>query len=238
MSEYGYGEYLRSAEWGRDKPTVQVEKLVYLLKAKNSNAPPCVLDAGAGFGRNSVYLAESGFQVTAVEINEEAISSLRENLKAKGVDDRVEIIHESTRSALQACEPDSLDAIVDSGMSHYLNDNEISEYAAQVARTLKPGGLLTLLHFSENEPSATSLQKRNKDSLQDLFPLKDNDSGEGAFEIVDEWREVEWTDERTGNQHKAWQVILRKYDDTHSVEDLRQRAIGLYTEDTGSVDSD
>ena len=55
--------------WGL-KPSTIVE---YLLKYKRLGK---ALDLGAGEGRNSLFLAEKGFDVTAVDISKEAIRKL------------------------------------------------------------------------------------------------------------------------------------------------------------------
>lgn len=207
-------KYRESAQWDKDRPTRQVENLGYLLQALEDSEGE-VLDAGAGFGRNTAFLAEQGFHVKAVEIDGGAIPDLQENLHRRNVADRVEVINTPIQEALRDIPDTSLVAIVDSGMSHYLSDEEKQAFVHEAAKKLKDGGLFTFLHFSENEPSAISTG-RSKEFLQALF--------EDAFELVLDWSESKWTDAKTSDEHAAWTAVFRKKGVQGDVMELINRA--------------
>jgi cyclopropane fatty-acyl-phospholipid synthase-like methyltransferase len=192
--------YREIAQWNAERPTNQVENLNYLLQA-SGNTGGKILDAGAGFGRNSIYLAEQGFHVTAVEIDEGAIPDLKDAIQKRNLAESVEVINAPVQEALENVLDDSLSAVVDSGMSHYLSDQDKRAFFETVAKKLKIGGFLSLLHFSEHEPSAQGMG-RSRELLESMLV--------NAFETVLDWKESSWTDDKTGDRHVAWTVILHK----------------------------
>lgn len=194
-------KYRESAQWDSDQPTRQVENLAALLnnaRVVSGN----ILDAGAGLGRNAIFLAKQGFHIRAVEVNDGAISGLRENTKQHNVSDLVDIIHASINDGLHDIADESLVAVVDSGMSHHLDDHAKKIFIDEVKKKLCIGGLFTFLHFSDNEPSAKHMG-RSKDFLQTLF-------ADGVLCPVVNWHEITWTDKKTGHQHTAWTAIFKK----------------------------
>lgn len=60
----------------------------YLVKYINKyNIPPCIaIDLGAGEGRDSIYLAENGFDVIAIEPCIEGIKKIQRSAKAKNLE--------------------------------------------------------------------------------------------------------------------------------------------------------
>ncbi len=67
-----YDQFYRNKGFSRTPVKKNVKRLVQLLPRNARN----VLDLGAGDGRHTVYLAERGFSVTAVDNSREAISIL------------------------------------------------------------------------------------------------------------------------------------------------------------------
>lgn len=206
--------YREAAQWDKERPTQQVENLGYLLKAARIDGGD-VFDVGAGFGRNSLHLAKQGFHVKAVEIDEGAIPDLKNNIQRHEAIERVEIVHASAHDALQDIPDDSLVAVIDSGMSHYLADEDKRIFFETTKKKLKGGGFLTLLHFSENEPSAKKMG-RSRESLEALL-------GEDLETVLD-WKESVWTDNKTGDKHSAWTVTLRKKGSREKISGLIERA--------------
>lgn len=75
-----YKEKLKDAARGFDKIPVKKSaiRLAEILKPRGPNGIREVLDLGAGDGRHTLYFAEKGFNVTAVDKSEAAIGILEE----------------------------------------------------------------------------------------------------------------------------------------------------------------
>jgi len=120
------------------------ESLVTYLrdnKIKAGNA----LDIGCGNGRDSIFLAQHGFRVDALDISDEAVTLTSRNAKEKGV------TVQAHRCALFDfdVEAASYDLVHDSGLLHHLFPHRRPQYIDYVSRALKTGGFLSLVLFNE-----------------------------------------------------------------------------------------
>jgi tellurite methyltransferase len=61
------------------------EQILSLVKAIDTTRVKDVLDLGCGIGRHAVYLAEAGFDVTALDSSEEALNFLKKTVTEKRV---------------------------------------------------------------------------------------------------------------------------------------------------------
>ncbi|MCA9522786.1 MAG: methyltransferase domain-containing protein [Myxococcales bacterium] len=93
------------------------------------------LDAGCGLGTQAIFLAQSGFDVEAIDFQPQAIEQARANAAAAGVTCRFERVDVSKRSSRQ---PYSL--IIDRGCLHSLSPTAMRRYAENVKGWLAPGG--------------------------------------------------------------------------------------------------
>jgi SAM-dependent methyltransferase len=89
-----------------DKPAEPV-----MITAVDNLAPGRALDVACGRGRNSLYLAVRGWQVTAVDYSEVALSKLRERAAEAGV--KVDALHADLEKGEFTIGPDAYDLIVD-----------------------------------------------------------------------------------------------------------------------------
>ncbi len=103
------------------------------------------LDLGTGPATQAIELSKLGFQVTATDISENAIS--RAKRMSKGIEFIVDDILDSKLKG------DSFDYIFDRGCFHVLEPSSRQRYVDQVSRILRDGGLLFLKTFSTKEPS-------------------------------------------------------------------------------------
>lgn len=121
-----------------------------------------LLDLGTGPATQAIELSKLGFQVTATDISENAIS--RANRMSKDIEFMVDDILESK------LKEDSFDYIFDRGCFHVLEPSSRQRYVNQVSRLLSDGGLLFLKTFSTKEPSRGSGPYRfSIDEIDSIF---------------------------------------------------------------------
>ena len=104
-----------------------------------------LLDLGTGPATQAIELSKLGFQVTATDISENAIT--RAKRMSKGIEFIVDDILDSK------LKEDSFDYIFDRGCFHVLEPSSRERYVNQATRLLSDEGLLFLKTFSAREPS-------------------------------------------------------------------------------------
>ena len=107
----------------------------FLAESVKGRAPGKALDIGMGQGRNSMFLAALGWEVTGFDISEVAVKQAKESAQKRGlkIDARVGDVDKFDYGKSR------YDLIVGMYMHEYLNRN-----AAKVVAALKPGGLLVV----------------------------------------------------------------------------------------------
>jgi SAM-dependent methyltransferase len=101
-----------------------------------------VLELGAGHGRDSLYLARCGMDVTAADFSATALAQLRDAARAQQLSDKISTLMHDVRRPLELP-----DASVDAVFAHMLlcmalSTSEIHAAVAEAARVLRPGGTL------------------------------------------------------------------------------------------------
>ena len=119
MNQRGLGQYDEeyracSCFWGTE-PGQYVRLLTKYLR--NGRA----LDLGAGEGKNAIYLAEQGFEVTAVECSKYAINNFSQRLSQvdSGVRNRIQIVMADVRTYVPQHE---YEAVISYGLLHCLQN--------------------------------------------------------------------------------------------------------------------
>jgi SAM-dependent methyltransferase len=100
-----------------------------------------LLELGVGYGRDTLFFARQGLQVTALDYAEEGLAILRAKVQAAHVADRVQIQRHDVRQPLPF--PDQR---FDACYSHMLlcmalTTDELVRLVGEVRRVLRPGGL-------------------------------------------------------------------------------------------------
>ena len=137
----GYDEGYTATEnfWG-NKPAKFVQEATDMLKQQNINNAVC-LDLGCGHGKNSIYLAEKGFKVTAIDVSYYSIKEARKlsNLVEWKVRDMKKI----------KCDKDKYDLVILTGSLHCLSTiDEIRSVMDNVKSSTKIGGYNVISVFN------------------------------------------------------------------------------------------
>jgi SAM-dependent methyltransferase len=131
-----------TAETFSDLPWHDPEPPTLLVDALDHRAPPGrALDVGCGAGTYSLYMADRGYDVTAIDFMPQAIDMVRR--RAAEADQQIDVVHADVRTWT----PDaSFDVILDVGCLHSLPLSERGAYRRQLCRWLAPGGDFILIH--------------------------------------------------------------------------------------------
>jgi SAM-dependent methyltransferase len=116
-----------------------------LVEVADAREPGRALDIGIGQGRNALYLAERGWQVTGFDISSRALDLVRLQAFERGVE-----IDARLADALQfELGSERWDLIVCSYM-----DSMTLDRAEDIVAALAPGGVLVVEHFLQGEQLA------------------------------------------------------------------------------------
>ena len=107
-----------------------------LVETVKGRQPGTALDADMGEGRNAIYLAQQGWQVTGVDVAEQALAYAQNRAKQQGVKITI-VIYDMAKYDWGT---NKWDLIV-------LSYAGGREYAPRVAKALKPGGIVVLEAF-------------------------------------------------------------------------------------------
>jgi SAM-dependent methyltransferase len=133
----------KSAKQPEDLPWHEAAPPALLVKALDQrNTPGRALDIGCGSGTYSIYLAERGYQVTAIDFMPPAITMLQTRIA--GSDLAIEAIQADV-GKWSADHP--FDIVLDVGCLHTPGTIELGAYKAQLLNWLIPGGDFILVHF-------------------------------------------------------------------------------------------
>ncbi len=100
-----------------------------------------LLELGAGYGRDTLFFARQGLQVTALDYAEEGLATLQAEAQAAHVADRVQVQRHDVRQPLPF--PDQRFDACSAHMSlcMALTTGELVRLVGEVRRVLRPGGL-------------------------------------------------------------------------------------------------
>lgn len=127
------------------------EAAVYAADAFRAAGVGDVLELGAGHGRDALYLARSGFHVTATDFSQVGLTQLRTAAESAGLGTRVRTIEHDARDPI----PLPYNAI-DAVYAHMLlcmnlSTDRILALSAEIRRVLRPGGIFvyTVRHVGD-----------------------------------------------------------------------------------------
>jgi ubiquinone/menaquinone biosynthesis C-methylase UbiE len=127
---YESGNY-KHWEFGYPSP-----ELIALVAANLLRKNALILDVGCGGGTDVVFMAQSGYRVTGIDISSAALRIAEERAKkAHGTVDwvRADVFDLPIKDG-------SIDFVTDRGLFHLVEDPDRPKYSAELFRVLKPNG--------------------------------------------------------------------------------------------------
>lgn len=155
MDIAGWEERYRSGASGKeDAPTILLVETVEKLPAGSA------LDLACGAGRNAIYLAERGWDVTAIDGSERAIELLRERAAARGLQVYAEV-RDLTAPAF-TLHADAFDLVL---IAYYLQRDLFEKVKAAV----RPGGVIVAIAHTPEAGEAWSEKRAAPGELRTFF---------------------------------------------------------------------
>lgn len=132
--------------WETGRPSAELRRVI-----EEENIRRCrVLELGCGSGINAVWLAQQGFDVTAIDITPLAIEKARERAAAAGVN--VHFAVDDVLNLAQEYEP--FPFFFDRGCYHAVRRENVQAYLRTLREVTAPGSLGLVLTGNAKEPSA------------------------------------------------------------------------------------
>jgi len=130
-------------EFGSGAPSLtNLAPNALLSSVVKGRKPGAALDLGIGQGRNALYLAENGWDVTGVDISDVAVGQARENAAKK------QLAIKTVIANLDAYDfGENQWDLITSFYMHSWHRNSKTDVPARILRGLKPGGVLVMEAF-------------------------------------------------------------------------------------------
>lgn len=146
--EFWDGRYAQGLVYGTE-PTSVARRLVEVFRTHGVRT---ILEAGCGSGRDALFYAREGFEVTGTEISENALRWARARAEAEGL--RITSLHDDlTATKLPR---DSFDAAVAIHLIHLHLAPVRQTLVNQLWRLTRDGGLIAMANYSINEAGYTT----------------------------------------------------------------------------------
>ncbi len=126
--------------------------------------PGRALDLGCGEGADSVWLAERGWTVVAVDISDTALGRARAAASARGVADRIEFVQRDLSEGL----PEGSFDLISSQFLHSKVPLDRETILASAAATLRPGGVLVIVDHGAPPPWTSKLDHHEFPSAEEV----------------------------------------------------------------------
>jgi cyclopropane fatty-acyl-phospholipid synthase-like methyltransferase len=152
--------YQGQAPWDTGRPQPAIIRLAEAGQIRGS-----VLDVGCGTGENVLYLAARDHEAWGLDFVPLAIERAKAKAVQRGIDARLVVANALELSKLGR----QFDTVIDCGLFHTFTDEERPIYVGSLTEVLRPGGLLFLLCFSDEQPGTEGPRRISRQEIWDAF---------------------------------------------------------------------
>ncbi|MCI0358203.1 MAG: class I SAM-dependent methyltransferase [Planctomycetaceae bacterium] len=198
MPEHDWSMHYQSGvpPWETGQPSSELRRVI----AEEKIQPCRIIELGCGSGINAVWLAQQGFDVTALDVTPLAIEKAQKRAQAAGV--AVKFVLADVLDLRESFEP--FPFFFDRGCYHAVRDLNVQGYLRTLAQVTAPGSLGLILTGNAREPSPPGQGPpvvSDEQLHSELEPL---------LKIV-RLREFRFdTNEEMGASPLAWSCLLRR----------------------------
>ena len=184
----------KDTPWDSQRPSRELREILDQSAIPKGRA----LEFGCGTGTNAIFLAEQGFDVTAIDVASSALEIARRRAATAGVN--VEFLETDVQDFGQNCEP--FQFLFDRGCYHCVRRVDMHAYREMLKRVSAQGTWFLCLCGNANEaasdgpPRVTEAEIR--DDLGDLFE-------------IERIREFRFEDKGGTAGPLGWSVLMRRH---------------------------
>lgn len=168
------------------------------------------LDIGCGKGRNSLYLAQKGFEIYGVDFSKTSIECGRQIAKEQSLN--VKFLCQSIFDFQD--KPESFDFIYDSGCFHHIKPHRRNKYLKAILKYLKPDGYFAMACFNLKGGSNISDYDVYRDYSMHgglgFSEYKLRTILEPYFQIIEFREMIESSNENVFGKSFMWTVLMKK----------------------------
>lgn len=172
VSKNKWDEYYNKKGYFLKYPDENLIRFIFTELKNNKNEKLKILDVGCGIGRNSIFMANEGFDVYGIDISKEALNIAKKKAKEK----KLSINYIYSNFSDLSFENNSFDAVVDIQSIQHNRINEIKKIFSEVFRVLKKGGKFFSLSVSKEDHAIRKGEEIEENTLKNIR--------EGTFEGV------------------------------------------------------
>ena len=165
------------------------------LYESNTIVPGKTLVPGCGRGHEVIYLAENGFEVTAVDYSSGAVNHLKSTVQERKLKCKV---LRMDFFGIDSAHNGVYDLLIEQTFFCAISPEQRTSYVSTVARALKQGGMLAGLFYHTGEEGGPPFNTTREDILKYFSNL---------FEIQQLSKSQDSAEQR---KNKEWLVILVK----------------------------
>ena len=159
-------------------------ELVAVVEGENALSPGKALDIGCGTGTNAIYMAQHGWEVTAIDFTPRAVAAARRKAASAGVSLRI-LEGDVTRLETLGI-GDGYRLLFDLGCYHSIPEASRPGYARAVTAAAAPGATLLMFGFAPHQ-MPVGPRGFTRDELESRFPDWTIESAERGTDRMETW---------------------------------------------------